>query len=346
MPATNTCQYQDCNQSIRRDHHLCRNHYYEAQDGVISACSGCGQAYKPTEYDVCRSCYGNRSSRQSQQAHDWPQSPSQISPELDRLRNEISQVRRIIFENPRSINDSERATEHHCVIPILRGLGWDVHSPHEFVPQQRISRGRGLNFHRVDFALHLDGNPAILVEVKRHGVGYDPSWEQQLMRYIAHMTSGFGILTNGQIWLIYVVEQGNARHVSTLDIIENPLEAIAALQALSRERLASRQPTQFRRDARQTAQSRIIRERPAPAPTMRPPTDDEVRERLKNFRIDESRRRRLRPFMILNNQTIENIVEHRPGDIDDLVWISGVGEKTLELYGDDIIRIVNSPVRQ
>jgi len=269
-----------------------------------------------------------------------------LPPELARLRNEISQVRRIIRNNPESINDSERATEQHCVIPILRGLGWDVHSPNEFVPQQRVSRGRGLNFRRVDFALHIDGSPVILVEVKRHGVGYDPSWEQQLMQYIDHMTSGFGILTNGQIWLIYAIEQGNARHVSTLDIVEDPLEAIVTLQRLSRERLFSSPNIRSSDNVGKTVRVTARHEYPARVPRLRPATDEELRERLRSFCITESRRRGLRTFMVLSKQTIDNIVKSRPREIADLLLVSGVGNRTMELYGDDIIKIINSPVRQ
>ena len=346
MPATNTCQYQDCPQSIRAGHHLCRNHYYESQGGVISACSGCGQVYKPTEYDVCRSCYGNRSVRQSQQVREWPQpyrEARQLSPELRRLREEISGVRRVILNNPKSINDSERATEQHCVIPILRGLGWDVHSPHELVPQHRVTRSRGL---RVDFALHIDGKPVILVEVKRHGIEYDPSWEQQLMQYIAYMTSGFGVLTNGQIWLIYdVLGHGDAEHINTVDIIDDSLDALVAFQRLSKENLTDSSAYQSVRNVRRKARSDFDNRRPVPASTLRPPSDDELTKRLENYRSKERSRRGVAPYVIFNRNTIENIVASRPSNIQQLRQVSGVGAITLERYGDDIIKIVNSPVR-
>ena len=349
MPATNTCQYQDCDQSIRRDHYLCRDHYYEEQGGVISTCSGCGQVYKPDQHDVCRNCYGNRSLRQPQQIRDWPRpyrEVSHIPPELDRLLNGINQVRWTIRNNPTEINDSERATEQHCVMPILLGLGWDIHTPGEVVPQYRISQGRGRSSRKVDFALCLSNQPTVLIEVKRHGVEYDPSWEQQLREYTDHLTSGFGILTNGQKWLVYVVEQGNARHISTLDIVEEPLDALVGFQQLSKDILISSSITQTRTTGSQTGWPTLEGGRPEPMPRLRPPSDDEILERLNNYRAKESSRRKLAPYMIFNNGTLSNIVSSRPRNIQHLSQVSGVGVITIERYGDAIIKIVNHPVRQ
>ncbi len=61
MTAQNQCQFWDCNETIRRDHYLCLNHYTRAQAGNIDKCPSCGR-YKDAEYDVCLACYRHTAS--------------------------------------------------------------------------------------------------------------------------------------------------------------------------------------------------------------------------------------------------------------------------------------------
>ena len=161
---------------------------------------------------------------------EWPQPDPQALPSaLDRLLRKIESVKRVITENPQSVRDSERATEMFCVIPIVSGLGWDVESPQDIVPQQRIPQGRRRADLRVDFAMQINGVPVVFVEVKRHSDYYNPEWDQQLRKYADYMESGYGVLTNGQTWMTYTVDGDQTTHISTVDIIKEKEEAAAHL---------------------------------------------------------------------------------------------------------------------
>ena len=52
----NTCAFWDCEETIRSDHVMCREHYQDLQDGLIDECPGCGRG-KAAQYEVCYDCY-------------------------------------------------------------------------------------------------------------------------------------------------------------------------------------------------------------------------------------------------------------------------------------------------
>ena len=51
------------------------------------------------------------------------------------------------------------------------------------------------------------------------------------------------------------------------------------------------------------------------------------------------------PYVILHDKTLAAICEHRPDSIDALAIIPGIGERKLERYGEDLIRITREPRR-
>ena len=53
--SSNTCDEQDCEEEIRDDHFLCRDHWDQARKGDISECPECGE-YKPSKFRLCRRC--------------------------------------------------------------------------------------------------------------------------------------------------------------------------------------------------------------------------------------------------------------------------------------------------
>ena len=332
-PTARTCQYQDCDQTTqRRNHRLCRNHFYEESDGLIDTCPQCHEVYKPEQYPVCRNCYRIRSQPQPSQ-REWPQptapSESSLSPQI---MDAIARVRQIITNDSASINDSERATEQFCVEPILEGLGWSTKSPTEFVPQQRVSRGRGRSFTKVDFALHINGFPIAFIEVKRHGPEYDMSWDEQLRGYTAHMDSGYAALTNGQIWMIYTVRRGDAQHVSTVDIIQDPQ---SAAKDLSRY-LSKHKFVQARKTPRHAGWPTPSAQASAPALS-----EEELRERLRDYRKGISAQNRIPAYAVFSNRAIDGIAAARPRSVRQLADIPNVGPRTVQRHGKAILAIVN-----
>ena len=53
--SSNTCDEQDCEEEIRDDHFICRDHWDQARKGDISECPECGE-YKPSTFRLCRRC--------------------------------------------------------------------------------------------------------------------------------------------------------------------------------------------------------------------------------------------------------------------------------------------------
>ena len=53
--APNSCDEQDCEETIDEDHFLCRTHWEAFRKGEISECPECGE-YKPSNFPLCRRC--------------------------------------------------------------------------------------------------------------------------------------------------------------------------------------------------------------------------------------------------------------------------------------------------
>ena len=60
---------------------------------------------------------------------------------------------------------------------------------------------------------------------------------------------------------------------------------------------------------------------------------------LKKYRLDKSKEKNIPAYSILNNSTMELISESIPKSNAELLFIKGIGKKTIESYGDDITEI-------
>ena len=110
---------------------------------------------------------------------------------IDKLNQHIS-----VLSSIKQKCQTEEATKHSMVLPIINILGYDVFNPLEVVPEfiadLGIKKGE-----KVDYAI-LDclGQPSILVECKHHLEKLDVH-HSQLFRYFTVTKAKFGILTNG-----------------------------------------------------------------------------------------------------------------------------------------------------
>ena len=90
---------------------------------------------------------------------------------------------------------TEEATKHSMVIPLLQILGYNVFDPTEVIPEFiadfGIKKGE-----KVDYAIMINNEPLILIEVKHCDVSLDPH-ASQLVRYFTTTKAKFAILTNG-----------------------------------------------------------------------------------------------------------------------------------------------------
>ena len=68
--------------------------------------------------------------------------------------------------------------------------------------------------------------------------------------------------------------------------------------------------------------------------------DQPLFEALREYRREQAERQGVPPYVILHDKTLKAIAEIRPGNISRLSQIIGIGAKKIELYGDDLLEIV------
>jgi ATP-dependent DNA helicase RecQ len=64
-------------------------------------------------------------------------------------------------------------------------------------------------------------------------------------------------------------------------------------------------------------------------------------ERLKWWRMDTARTHNVPAYVIFHDATLREIARAMPISLEDLRQVSGVGEKKLESYGAEIIRLIS-----
>ncbi len=68
--------------------------------------------------------------------------------------------------------------------------------------------------------------------------------------------------------------------------------------------------------------------------------DQALFEALRAWRLEEARTRGVPPYVIFHDRTLAAIAAERPGDMDGLRGISGVGEKKAERFGEAVLALV------
>lgn len=96
---------------------------------------------------------------------------------------------------------TEEATKTSIIMPFFSLLGYDVFNPMEFIPEFTADVGIKKG-EKVDYAILIDGSPAILVEAKSIQETLDKH-DSQLFRYFGTTSAKFAILTNGLIYRFY-----------------------------------------------------------------------------------------------------------------------------------------------
>lgn len=68
---------------------------------------------------------------------------------------------------------------------------------------------------------------------------------------------------------------------------------------------------------------------------------DDIRKALKEYRLNLSRKEKIKPYFIFNDKQMEELITTNPKTIDDLMKVSGFGETKCKKYGTDILKIIN-----
>lgn len=67
---------------------------------------------------------------------------------------------------------------------------------------------------------------------------------------------------------------------------------------------------------------------------------DDVKSRLKAWRLEKSRSEGYKPYYIFNDAQMEDLIEKNPKTKEELLNISGFGAVKVEKYGEDILKIL------
>ncbi|RJG05141.1 DNA helicase RecQ [Noviherbaspirillum cavernae] len=69
-------------------------------------------------------------------------------------------------------------------------------------------------------------------------------------------------------------------------------------------------------------------------------TEQAVFEKLRWWRVETARKHNVPAYVIFHDATMREIAKLKPGSLDDLRNVSGVGEKKLETYGEEIVALI------
>ncbi len=70
------------------------------------------------------------------------------------------------------------------------------------------------------------------------------------------------------------------------------------------------------------------------------PVDSGIWEALREWRAQQARTQSVPAYVIFHDATLRAIAAHRPADLDQLGSISGVGQRKLERYGEEVLRVL------
>jgi DNA helicase-2/ATP-dependent DNA helicase PcrA len=70
------------------------------------------------------------------------------------------------------------------------------------------------------------------------------------------------------------------------------------------------------------------------------PYDEELFERLREWRTERAREEEIAAFMVFSNATLEEIATRRPRSSRELLEVSGVGKEKLQKYGEELLELV------
>lgn len=73
---------------------------------------------------------------------------------------------------------------------------------------------------------------------------------------------------------------------------------------------------------------------------------EEIIQRLKTFRLEQSRKEHCKPYYIFNDMQMEELIVRNPQNRKELLEVAGFGNVKVEKYGDAILEILHSEGRK
>lgn len=126
---------------------------------------------------------------------------------------------------------TEEATKTSVIMPFFQLMGFDVFNPLEFCPEYTADIGTKKG-EKVDYAIILNGEPVILIEVKSIKEDLE-NHAPQLFRYFVASKAKFAILTNGIDYKFFtdldkenVMDNAPFLEINLLDMNENSYQEL------------------------------------------------------------------------------------------------------------------------
>jgi ATP-dependent DNA helicase RecQ len=63
-------------------------------------------------------------------------------------------------------------------------------------------------------------------------------------------------------------------------------------------------------------------------------------ESLREWRAGQAREQGVPAYIVFGDATLRALAEHRPSSLDQLSGISGVGQKKLDAYGEQVLEVL------
>ncbi len=128
------------------------------------------------------------------------------------------------IKNDRRINTYDKAATKQCIIlRLLTALSWDTFNIDEVKPEHSIDG------HTVDYALRIDGQDEVFIEVKNIGADLE-NHQEHLLNCAFKEGVKLSILTNGVSWWFYLpLNDGSweQRKFYTIDLMQQSTKDIA-----------------------------------------------------------------------------------------------------------------------
>ena len=102
----------------------------------------------------------------------------------------------VLLNKNKDYVSTEEATKNAMVLPFLQILGYNIFDPTEVIPEFTADIGIKKG-EKVDYAVAINNQPAILIEVKSARTSLQAQSMNQLLRYFGVTEAKIAILTNG-----------------------------------------------------------------------------------------------------------------------------------------------------
>jgi DNA helicase-2/ATP-dependent DNA helicase PcrA len=99
----------------------------------------------------------------------------------------------------------------------------------------------------------------------------------------------------------------------------------------------SRKPSEFLNGIRPVT---LTGDRQPPRPK-KALSDDPVVQRLREWRLAKATEDGVPAYVVFDNKTLEEIAARSPSDRGELLAVPGIGEKKLDLYGDEVLSVLH-----